>query len=664
MRIEPRRRYRLPPLPAPVAGVLRESPAFVPCLLATVAFLALAAADAGALAIDWYAAALFVLALCVVTVIALGVPRAVPTATVAALGLLAAFAAWAYLSITWAGQQGDAWDGANRTALYLLVFALFAVWPTSETGGRIVIGLLGAGIAGIGLVELLRAQGAADPTAFFVDARFFEPAGYVNANVALWTLGMLACLFSAASRESGVVLRPLFLGGAGLLAALALMGQSRGWALALPIALLVFVALTPGRVRLVSAVALVALGVLVVHGPLVAVYDDEGMGSLARRADDASLAALLLAAGLALAGLAWAAIDMRVRLSGRVERDLGRGVAAVAALSAVGLLVAAAVGAPEERVRDAWEELERGGGAGYDRSELWRTAWDGFRDQPARGIGIENHRVEYVERGTATEPPRSAHSLAVGVLAQTGLVGVLLLGGALVAAVVAALGVRRSTRGRRAVAGAALGIAAYWLLHASVDRFWELPGLTAPVFALLGLAGAMAARPAAARPVRRPTFGAGLAVGAAAVVLGLSFLLPWLAALQVDRAVDGFADDAAAAFDRLDSAERLNRLSTEAQLTAASIALSVGDTARARTELAEALERDPDTAYALLQLGLLAASEGQREEALRLLRRVRALAPRDAIARQTYRAVRRGDRVPRQRVDRRLERRAREADDR
>ena len=41
----------------------------------------------------------------------------------------------------------------------------------------------------------------------------------------------------------------LCLGGAGLLASLALLGQSRGWVLAVPLALLLWLAISPRRVR-------------------------------------------------------------------------------------------------------------------------------------------------------------------------------------------------------------------------------------------------------------------------------------------------------------------------------------------------------------------------------------------------------------------------------
>jgi O-antigen ligase len=670
MRIERKeRRYRLPRPPASVAGVLRESPALVPALGATVTFLALAASEAGFYPTAWYAAALFLLGLLIVTLIGLGLPRGLPRPALAALVLLGAYTAWAYLSITWADQQGDAWDGANRTALYMLVFALFVLWPMGEQGGRLVLGLLGLGIAGIGLVELLRADAAADPGGYFLDARLTEPAGYINANVALWTLGTLACLFSAGSRETPIALRPLCLAGAGLLAALALLGQSRGWALALPVALVVLVVLTPGRVRLLSAIGAVALGVLVIRGPLVAVHDDVGVGSLAGRLDDAAEATLLLTVALALVGLVWGLVDRRVQLSAGFSRGLGRALGVAAVLVVVGAGVAAAAGEPADRLGRLWDDFREGGGvqegssrfgsAGTNRYDFWKTAWELFEEEPVRGIGIDNFQVEYLRRGTSTELPRYPHSLELGVLSQTGLVGGLLLAGALVAAAIGAAGVRAAPRGRRAVAGAALGIAAYWLLHASVDWFWEFPALTGPGVAMLGMACALAPRPAAQRAPtgsRRPRLLA-VPAGMAALALALSLLLPWFAELQIDRALDGWRDDPATAFDRLGSAEDLNPLSNEAQLTAATIALSLGETTRARTEFAKALERDAETAYALLELGLIAAEEGRRTRAEELLSRAVRLTPRDAVARQTLRAVQRGRDISAAEVNRRILRR-------
>jgi tetratricopeptide (TPR) repeat protein len=668
------RRYNLQRLTGSAAGLLRANPALVPALLAVGVFVALGASEAGFYPTAWYAAALFFLGLLAASLFALGLPRVLPRAVLAALALLAAYTAWSYLSITWASQAGPAWDGANRTAMYVTVFALFCLWPFDWRGATMVLGLLGLGVAGLGLVELLRADAAAEPAAFFVDVRFAEPAGYMNANVALWTTGLLPCLFLASRREVPAVLRGLALGGAGLLAGLGLLGQSRGWALALPLALAIFLVICPGRVRLLAATAAVAAAALAVSGPALAVHDEYSPETLDALLSDATAAILLAAVVLAVAGIAWAVIDRRVEPSPGASRAIGWAGAALVVVVLVGgaAVYAAAEGSPAAKVSDAWDDFKEGGegpqaggsrfaGGGTNRYDFWTVAWNAFGDRTLRGMGVENFQEEYLLRGESGEQPRYAHSLQLGVLSQTGLVGGLLLFGALVAALAGALGARAAPRVERAAAAAGAALFAYWLLHASVDWFWEFPALTAPAFAGLGLACALAPRGEAAAQSRGPRPRRALvAVGAVAgVLLAVSYLLPWLAELEIDRAAETWAADPDAAFQRLDRAGDLNPLAARPALTAGTIALRVGRIEKARQEFAEALDREPRNAYALLELGAIAAVEGERRTAVRLVGRANALSPRDEDIRLTLRRLERGRPVTLDGLNRRILERAR-----
>ena len=653
--------------------LLAESPALVPALIATALLVVLGATEAGFYPTSWMPAGLFLIALTAVTAIALAPPRGVPRASLAALGLLGAYAVWTFISITWADQQAVAWEGANRTAIYVLIFALFTLWPIGERGARIVVGLFGIGVATVGLVELLRANGSSEPLGYFIGLRLAEPAGYINANVALWTLGLLACVFTAASRETVLWLRPLFLAGAGVLAPLAVLGQSRGWALALPAALVLFVLITPGRVRLLFAIAAVGLATLAQRGRLLAVHDEVEPGRLDPLLSDATAGILVGACVLGLVGLAWALADRRVALPGPVLRRLGQGVAVLAVVGVAAAAALAVSGDALDGLGDRWEEFKEGGepasaesrfaSGGSNRWDFWTVAWELFEEEPIRGIGMENFQVEYLRRGTSEERPQFPHSLELGVLSQTGLVGALLLGGALLMAIVAAWRVRSASRGRSAVAGAAVGIAAYWLLHASVDWFWEFAALTGTAIAMLGLAGALAPRPEEAGeeagPPSRVRLPPAVAASVAAGALAVSIALPWASELLVREASDNWTDDPQAAFDQLDTAASLNPLSNVPQLTSASIALELGDIPRARAEFAEALEHDQETAYALFELGAIAAERGERADALALLRRALALTPRDEILRRTLRDVRAGRNVSVEALNERIRARAR-----
>jgi tetratricopeptide (TPR) repeat protein len=650
------RRY-LPDRPAAsLRALLDESPALIPGLLVVAALLVLAAEEAGFNPTSWYPVALLVLGLVLVTLLAVGVPRGLAGALRLALLLLALYTAWTYLSIAWADRTGPAVDGANRTLLYLLIFALFAAWPGGPRGGRAVLGLLGLGLAGLGLVELIRLDRAAGPTSFFIEGRLVEPAGYVNANVALWTVGLLACLALAAAREPSPWLRGAALGGAGLLAALAMLGQSRGWLFALPVALLLLVVLAPSRLRALGAVVAVAAMTAAMSPRLLAVHDDFSPAALDGLISDAFAAALTSALVLALIGTAAALLDRRARP--RRPRTVGRrarraGLAFAGAAVLAGIVVAIAVADAPTRLSDAWDDFKQGGqpesgssrfaSVGTYRYDFWRVAWELFEEQPVAGIGVENYQEEYLRRGDSFEQPRYAHSLELGVLSQTGLVGAALLFGALAAALVAAAGpLRRAGPAARAVSAGALAGFGYWLLHGSVDWLWEFPALGGMAFALLGLACAPGAAPAPRRGMSRPAI-----AGLTASALALAILLagPWLAELETRRALDDWTSDPAAAFARLDRAEDLNPLSARPRLVAGAIAVERGDLAAARAHFDAALEREADNAYALLELGAIAGEHGRRRAARRLLSRAVELRPRDEVARETLAAARRGDEI-------------------
>jgi tetratricopeptide (TPR) repeat protein len=672
---EGERRYSLERLTGAAGPLLRANPALIPALLATGSFVALGAAEAGFYPTGWYAAALFLLGLLVASLFALGIPRGLPRVVLVALALLAAYTAWSYLSITWASQQGPAWDGANRNTMYLIAFALFALWPFDHRGATLVLGLLGFGIAGLGLVQLLEANGSAEPAAYFIDVRFSEPAGYMNANAALWTVGLLPCLFLSSRRGVPAVLRGLALGGAGLLAGLALLGQSRGWVLALPLALALFVAICPGRVRLLAAIGAVAVAALAVSGPVLAVHDDFSPETFDALLSDATRAILLAAALLAIAGVAAALFDRRVEPGPAASRRIGYVAAALVAVAFVGGIAAFAAveGSPTAKLGDAWDDFKQGGegpqaggsrfsGGGTNRYDFWTVAWDAFEDQPLRGIGVENFQEEYLRHGSSGEQPRYAHSLELGALSQTGLVGALLLFGGLGFALAGAIRTRQAPRPERAVAAAAAALFAYWLLHASVDWFWEFAALTGPAIAALGMAAALGPREpvAAAAPAPRPRrIAAAVACGVATLAIGASFALPWLADLEIERATDVWRSDPDAAFRRLARAEDLNPLSPRAALTAATIALRVDRPELAEREFREALRREPRNAYALLELGAIAAGRDEREEALRLLRRASDLSPRDEDVAFAFRQVLRSRPLDLQSLNERILERAR-----
>jgi tetratricopeptide (TPR) repeat protein len=663
---------------------LRAAPTAVPVLVALALMVVWATDQAGYPLTHWAPGGLIVLALLAVASLAVP-PRwaGIPIPVRVALGCLAAYTAFSFLSILWAGVPGDAWEGADRTLLYLLVFALCACW--AQTGVTATLLLCGwvLAMAGVGLFVLLHIDAAADAAsliALLPGGRLVYPAGYVNADAAQWLMACWPALLLARERRLPWWLRGALAGGAVLLAEVALLSQSRGSVYAEPVMLVLVFALLPGRVRTFALLVPVAAGIGVAapaalrvgervsvlegaHGG-IAPHSPAALHSATAAVNAAVVATLLSALVVGAVVAAGAVLERRRTFSPAAGARVHRGVAAVAVVLLVALLAGgwAAAGDPVTRVRHAWDTFKSPAGyaansttgsrltsgLGSSRYDFYRVALDEFAAHPLLGIGADNFAEPYLAHGRSTETPRYPHSVEMRTLAQTGLVGTLLavlgLGAALLA------GWRAFARNpdplARAVAAAAVAGFAYWVVHGSFDWFWEFAGLGAPAFAMLGLACALAPRAHSARP--RRAIGRRLGIAAAVLVAlaaAASLVAPWLSQLEIESAARIWTRAPSTAYARLEDAARLNPLSDEADSVAGSIALRYGELARADRDFALALERDPGDAYAALERGAIASARGERTAALGLLERAQRLAPREPLAQQALGRVRAGGRV-------------------
>ena len=229
--------------------------------------------NAGYTVLTWYPCALFLLLL--LAVVAYGRPirvQDVPRPVLAAVGLLAAFTAWSFLSILWADAQGEAWDGANRTLFYLIVFSLFALWPQREGTARVVLVVWTLAMAVFGAVVLVR-LGAGAGAAKFIANRLSDPAGYPNAAAATFFMPVWPALVLASRSELAWWLRGLLAGSAVLLADLVLLTQSRGAVYSLPIVVALLFLLVPNRVRVFLVAVPVAAAVGITAPALLDVND-------------------------------------------------------------------------------------------------------------------------------------------------------------------------------------------------------------------------------------------------------------------------------------------------------------------------------------------------------------------------------------------------------
>lgn len=642
-------------------GRAAASPQILIGLASVVAFVLLSLDDGGFQSTSWLPATLFMLGV-LVLVVATAVFRRprwkLDALTKAAIALLTAFTLWSFASILWAEVPAEAWDGANRTLMYLIVFSAFALprWPP-----RLAIVVMSAyalamaGVAGGVLWEIADGEAAGS----FIDGRLIDPAGYQNATAALFLAPSLIAIGLASRREVPWQLRGLLVGAAALQIEVAILPQSRGALLTFPIALIALVLLQPSKLRALSATALVLGFVALATPSLLDVFNPLGStgpaGTVPALVDAASTMALTVLA-VALLGTVLALLDSRHSAGARLARNAERAARGVLVASFIAVVVGAliAVGNPIAWADERWSNFKSGysegqfeesrfdGGLGNNRYDFWRVGLStSFTDSPLIGAGADNFATDYLRERRSSEEPAYPHSLPVRTLAGTGLVGGSLLAGFFVTAAIGIFKVaRRGPPVATAVATTLSATVIYWLLHSGGDWLWSFPAVSAPAFAWL----AIAARTEPEEGHERSRLsGWVMAAGAAlAALAAASLVLPWGAAVDSNRAAESWRSAPAAAFDRLDRASQMNFLSADPDLLAGTIAIELGLSERAMMSFEAALEREPTNWYALLQLGALASRDGDDGLAESLLERARDLNPKDLLVRESLRKARRG----------------------
>ncbi len=598
--------------------------------------------DGGYDADTWYWGALLLLAALAVVLIAPVPRRRLTLPGFLALSGLTAYVVWSYASILWAQAPGTALEGSNRALLYLLLFALLACLPWTIEGALVCLLSFAIGVGIIAVVLLVRLASADQVQNLFDLGRLAAPTGYLNATAALFTMQSLTSIALASRRELPGVLRGLLLALSAAGLQLAITAQSRGWLFTLPIVVLAAVFVTPNRVRFVSTAVLPALAAVIPVHKLADVFSHQAPGLIDLAARRAGHTALLLCIAVFVAGTLVAWVDKLARprtVSPGVRRGIG--VIVVTAVLAAGL-AGASLATHGHPIAFAKKQLN---GFSHDprtvtttgshfavvgsgRYDFWRVALDSFLSHPLGGLGQDNFADYYLTRRRTSEEPAWTHSLEMRLLAHTGIIGTGLFVLFLVSAMIAALKARSAKPGIGAtVTAAAMVPGMVWLIHGSVDWFWEMPALTAPALGFLAIAGALKSDPATKAPVsaplRRPRLSsggrrigavAGVALGAVTMaVLGAGYL----SVRETSLASDLAPTNPTAALRDLSAAASLNPLSATPVRLAGTIALASGRFAVASQRFQQSLDRERGGWYAWLGAGLSASALGQPERARR-----------------------------------------------
>jgi hypothetical protein len=280
------------------------------------------------------------------------------------------------------------------------------------------------------------------------------------------------------------------------------------------------------------------------------------------------------------------------------------------------------------------------------RYDYWKVAVNEFRDAPLVGSGVGSFQITYSANKRYPKDTRYVHNLWLRALSDTGIVGTLLLVGALLTGFVTLI--RGRLRGDPAAypaIAATATLATAFFMQCTLDWLEEVPALLAPAVCL-PLAAMRAAAPA--RKPRLPW-----AIPAVVAVVALVVMIPpYLAERDFDRGNDLRLTDPQEALKAYDRAAGLNPLAVDPLLNSGFVGLQLHDATLAREEFERALDRRDDwTAH--FELGLLNSQERKRRAARAELQRANELNRNDPIVLGALKDVEDGKRLDPLEVNRR-----------
>jgi hypothetical protein len=570
------------------------------------------------------------------------------------LALLTAWAVWNGVSLAWSSAPDNGWESTNELLAAVVMGAVMAFTPWRPRSATALLGLWAAAVAVIAAVDLVTFATSSDPGARLLESRYLGPIGYANGTAALGAMAFWPLLAVASAPRFNAALRVLALPGAMLVIAWALLPQSRGTMIAAVAVVPLFVALSSHRARALTRLVVVGGGLAIALPAIFEVYtasrEKRPLGDVVDTAVTRTGLALLVALA---ASVVLVALEARVRPSRRSQLWIRRtGVAAVVLAVLGGMATAAA---SQERIRssvsDRWHTFSsfadvpntaNGARIGQvipdKRADYWKVALRSFRDAPVVGTGAGSFQVRYAANKRYPKHSRYVHDLWLRALSDTGVIGLVLLVGALAAGLVALVRSRlRADPAAYPAIAAATALSAAFFLQCSLDWLEEAPALLAPAVGL-PLAALRAAAPAGDRRVPW-----GLPAAFAVVAL-LVMTPPYLAARNIARGDRLRNTDPQAALAAYDRAASWNPLAVEPRLSTGFVGLDLHDARVARKGFEDALGvRDDWVAY--FELGLLDSQAGRRRAARERIARAAALNRNDPLVTDSLEAVEDGKRL-------------------
>jgi O-antigen ligase len=598
-------------------------------------------------------------------------PIRLPPVARIALGLLLGFTLWTGLSATWSESPELSTDSLGMVTTYLGVFVL----ALTLQGRSVARHAVGGAAAAVGLVGLLAVLSRLHPGWFPANAQlvFFQsarrlsyPLNYWNGLAAFLAMGA-PLLLSVAAGARRVAAQALAAAAIPVLLLAMYLTISRGGAIALGVALVVYLLITHDRIAALATMLVTGAGgaVLIAYADRRPILRAAVDTPAATHAGDRMIPVIILAcAGVALLQAAIALAARHAHRSRWLEPSRRAGTARIGAVVLALLIVAVAVRVPG-RLEHAWHDFKKPGlstttgssslfgrlqsAAGNDRYQYWQAAAKADDTKPLTGIGAGAFvlwwdRHDHITGVSVVD----AHSLYMQTLAETGIIGLILIAGFVLCLLGA--GVWRALRApphlRLPLAGATAGVAAF-ATCAAYDWVWQLGAIStlALMLGAVSLAGREPELRSAGGP-RRPlrllgrwdisarSLGlagrAALAVTAVAALVAIALPLAEARDLQHSQAAVRRGDLSAALGDAR-AALRVQPYAESAQLQVALVLEQAGALSAARTAAVEAVSDERANWQPWVILSRIEAELGHGRLALGDFDHARSLDPESPI---------------------------------
>jgi hypothetical protein len=418
-------------------------------------------------------------------------------------GLFTAYAGWTLLSQVWSDTQDRALIEFDRALLYLSLLVLFGLLPRPRWRMPWILRGLTAAVLFVCTCALItRVLPSVWPTnPGFVDNRLSFPLTYWNSLGILAGIGIVLALGTTANPTENRWVRVVAAAFVPVACTTLLFTFSRGAIVAAGLGVLAYLIVARsssllGALLAVAPPAAVSLAAAY-QADLLATTDPTQPGAITQ-GKHVALVVGLSALAAAVARLITLRLDRR--LAQRKRRPWSQQSKLIAAgVAATVVLAALLIGGAPSWVSKQYRGFVHGGATSTQdlrarltdpssngRSEHWRVALKAFSSQPLHGSGAGTYQFVWNRERRDGVTVVDGHSLYFEVLAELGVPGLLLIVATIGAILVTLL--RRARGPNRMVYAALFAATLTWAFHAGIDWDWEMPAVSAWVFAVGGAA--------------------------------------------------------------------------------------------------------------------------------------------------------------------------------